>query len=106
MPTYINGVFISEHVFKDGGTILKFSLSEDSIDALAAQLKSNASGGYVNLKIQRLREPSLSKRTGKVVSTHSLSVDEWKPKEGGQQASRTPPAAKPLTPEEIDDVPF
>lgn len=107
-PTiYINGVFIREHTFKDGGAILKVNIPVDAIDKLAEQLLANADGDWTRLKIQRLREPKLSK-AGKELATHSLSVDDWKPDASRQSAmvNRTPPQAKPLTPEEIDSVPF
>ena len=76
---FINGVFILEHVFQDGGTILKLNIPADKIDALAGQLKANASDGWVKLVVSRNKNPVVSKSTGKPISTHSMSVDTWKP---------------------------
>ena len=101
--TFINGVFINEREFSNGGSILKISIPEDKIDALAAQLKFNATGGWSRLVIQKNRNPTVSKTTGKVVSTHSLSVDDWKP----DQTRRDQPQPAPAKEQpQSDDVPF
>lgn len=109
---YINGVFITEKTFQDGGSILKMSIPADKIDALAEQLKLAATDGWTRLVITRLREPKLSKTSGKVTSTHSLSVDQWQP---GQPAKPQPisreaavagVAAMRQELSQSDDVPF
>ena len=89
--TYINGVFITEKTFADGGSILKLSVPSDKIDALAEQLLANSKDGWTRLVIQRLREPKVN-ANGKTTATHSLSVDDWQPNQPRSQA--TPQAAK------------
>lgn len=105
---FINGVFIREHVFGDGGSILKMSIRKDAINALADQLESACSGDYCNLVINRLREPSKSKSTGKVVSTHSLAVDDWQPKARAEQAASGFDKLKAAAnePEQSEETPF
>lgn len=112
--TYINGPLINEHVFNDGGSILKFSIAADKIDEFAAQLKSAAKDGWTRLNIQKNLKPMLSKKTGKPISTHSISVDTWQPNQ--QQAPAPAPAnrtiPRPAAPrpapaqQEEDSVPF
>jgi len=85
--TYINGVFANEFKFNDGGTILKLSIPADKIDGLCEQLRQNVDNGWVKLKIQRMRSPKVSDKTGKTIATHSISVDNWKPK---QEADNNP----------------
>lgn len=77
---YINSVGLKEHVFQDGGTILKVSIAKAEINTLAAQLAANADGDWVNLVITRKKKPVMSKRDpSKIAFTHSLEVDTWKP---------------------------
>lgn len=101
---YINGVFIKEAQTKFG-PILKLSIPADKINMLTEQLKAAVSDGWTKLEITKLREPKTSKTSGKVTSTHSLSVDDWKPSgQGGQATNRpTPPANSGP---QSDDVPF
>lgn len=104
---YINGIFIREHKFDGGGTILKLSIPADKIDMLASQLKAAASDGWTKLVVTRRREPSVNAASGKVVATHNIAVDDWKPSGGGQPA----PAPKPkpagiAQTAQDDDVPF
>jgi len=75
---YINGAFITEKTFNDGGSILKLSIPADKIDALAEQLRLASTDGWTRLVISKLREPKLN-ANGKITATHSLSVDDWKP---------------------------
>ena len=89
--TYINSVFINEKTFNDGGSILKVSIPADKIDAFAAQLKAAADEGWVSLVISRTRNPVTSKTTGRVISTHSLAVDTWKPTQGQSAPQRPAP---------------
>lgn len=106
--TYINSIFINEHTFNDGGSILKLSIPEDRIDELASQLKTNATDGWARIVIAKNRTPTVSKKTGKVISTHNASVDTWKPK----QDTNTTPRPAPKSPAAMasaavpDDVPF
>jgi hypothetical protein len=83
--TFINGIFISEKVFNDGGSILNVRIPADKVDEIAAQLKAVAVDGWVKLKISRNQKPTVSSKTGKVIATHSIVVDDWKP---GTQAPR------------------
>lgn len=102
--TFINGVFINEIVFADGGTKLKMTIPTDKIDYLCEQLKFNERDGWCRLEINRNRNPKISEKTGKPISTHSLSVDTWVPGQPKQQQQpqQTKPALIPtstVTPE-------
>jgi hypothetical protein len=101
---FINGVFINEHVFQDGGSILKVNIPADKVDALAEQLKRNAADGWVRLVIGKNRQPTISAKTGKAISTHSLSVDTWKPKQQQDVPHRV--SAPAPAPNQADDIPF
>jgi len=90
--TFINGVFINEQTFPDGGSKLKLSIPADKIDYVAEQLKFNERNGYCRLEITRNRNPKISEKTGKPISTHSLSVDTWEP----GQAKAQPAAPSPI----------
>jgi len=90
--TFINGVFINEQTFSDGGSKLKLSIPTDKIDFLAEQLKFNERDGWCRLEITRNRNPKISEKTGKPISTHSLSVDTWQP----GQAKAQPAAPSPV----------
>jgi hypothetical protein len=90
--TFINGVFINEQTFPDGGSKLKLSIPADKIDYVAEQLKFNERNGYCRLEITRNRNPKISEKTGKPISTHSLSVDTWEP----GQAKTQPTAPSPV----------
>ena len=63
--TFINGVFINEQTFSDGGSKLKLSIPTDKIDFLAEQLKFNERDGWCRLEITRNRNPKISEKTGK-----------------------------------------
>lgn len=108
--TYINSIFINEHTFSDGGSILKLSIPEERIDELASQLKTNATGGWARLVIAKNRLPTVSKKTGKVISTHNVSVDTWQP--SAKQDAPAPSRPAPQSPAARasaavpDDVPF
>ena len=78
--TFINGVFIKEVTFRDGGSLLSVSIPEDKVDSLADQLKAAARDGWVKLRIAKNRQPTVN-RSGKTIATHSLSVDTWQPKQ-------------------------
>ena len=103
--TFINGIFINEFEFRNGGSILKVNIPEDKVDALAEQLKFNSRDGWVRLVISKMRAPLISKKTGKVISTHSLSVDDWQP---NRPVGQSPDPAKPAatTQAQSDDIPF
>lgn len=72
--TYINGIWIREKQFANGGSILSVSVKGDAIDAICKQLKDLAKEtGWARLTIGSLKNP-----TDK--STHSIFVDTWKPR--------------------------
>ena len=101
--TFINGVFIREHQFKDGGSILKVSIALDKVDSLCEQLKFNArKDGLIRLQIWANKKPTIGKE-GRVIATHSLSVDTWEPSQG-----KAAPAKASEAPHDggASDVPF
>lgn len=77
---------------------MKLSIPADKIDFVAEQLKFNERDGWCRLEITRNRNPKISEKTGKPISTHSLSVDTWQP---GQAKAPSPvpyrPAMVPTT---------
>ena len=106
---FINGIFIREVTFQSGGSVLNVSIPADKVDAVCAQLKAAADNGWVKLRISENRQPTLN-RDGKTIATHSLSVDTWKPTQGGN--APTPPRASSARQSasqettQSDDVPF
>ena len=72
--TYINGIWISEKKFDNGGSILSVRVKGEAIDDISRQLKQLASeSGWARLTIGGLKNPTEK-------STHSIYVDTWKPK--------------------------
>lgn len=69
---YIKGLFIREHVFENGGKILKVSIMKDAVDQLLDLLNENNSNS-LNLIIAKRKEVT---DTG---ISHSTYVDPWKP---------------------------
>ena len=67
---YINGFFIKEKSFDNGGKILKVSVK---VDDFVEQLREIESKGWANLNIAKRKEPS-----DKGV-THYVYEDQWKP---------------------------
>jgi len=104
--TFINGLFITEKEFANGGAILKVNIPEDKIDTLAEQLKFNAKDGWVRLVIAKNRTPTVSKTSGKVISTHSLSVDDWQPSTQARPANVPVRNVGQQAGEQTTDVPF
>jgi hypothetical protein len=116
--TYINGVFLNEIEFKDGGSLLKMSIPSDKIESVCDQLRAATKDGWCSLVISRMREPMVSVKTGRRVATHSLAVDSWQPKQGDQKPAQSSPRKydSPIDdadvpkntkgPEDDDDVPF
>lgn len=86
--TYINNIKIKEQQFANGHSMLKLSLHVDKVDALAAQLKAVATGGWINLEIVKRKNPDVNPATGKVTATHSMCVDSWQPGCGTAAPSR------------------
>jgi hypothetical protein len=106
--TYINGCFLLEHVFQDGGTIIKLRIPSNNVAAFCDQIKAADTGNGANLVIGRLREGRVSPKTGKLYATHNLSVDTYQPKEQAAPAAPAPKAYTAIKPEtdEDDSLPF
>jgi hypothetical protein len=71
--TYINGVWVEEKIFDNGGSILKLSILPEKFLESFKSLSPNEKG-YVKLVISKKLAP------GKNGDTHSIYVDDWKPK--------------------------
>ena len=80
---FINGVFINEVQFDNGGSKLSVSIPANGLENLMDQLKQNIKKDRVKLEIIRLKAPKVSVQ-GKQYATHYMAVDEWEP---GQQES-------------------
>jgi len=61
-----------EHIFADGGSILKLSGKADKIIAFINEHANDK--GYINLTVSRRKTP------GQYGDTHSVALDTWKPK--------------------------
>ena len=84
---YINGVWIEQKTFNDGGTILKLSVLPDRfIESLKAAKVNDK--GYIKLVISERRE------VGKNGETHTCYVDDWKP-------SGVPTSKSPVVPNKV-----
>ena len=105
--TFINGIFIKEVTFQDGGSVLNVSIPADKVDSITNQLLAAADNGWIKLRISRNRQPTTN-RDGKTIATHSISVDTWKPGNQPQTPPRPPQAQQSVLQEEVqsDDVPF
>ena len=101
---YINGVFIREHTFNEGGSVLNVRIPADKIESLAAQLLAAVDDGWVKLRISANKNPTIN-RDGKVIATHSLAVDDWKPS-GPSRQRQQPKASEPEHDGGASDVPF
>lgn len=80
--TYINGVFIKEKEFQNGGKILKVSILADKLMEQLAPHKNDK--GYVNLIISKRQSPD------KNSNTHYVHVDFWKPTPQGNASASQP----------------
>ena len=68
--TFINGIFVKEHKFNNGGSILKVSILADKLIEELNKYKNAA--GYVNIDICQKREPDAKG------NTHYATLNEWK----------------------------
>ncbi len=69
---FINGIFIREYKFENGGSVLNVSCRvQDVIEELKKYEKPS---GYVNLKIQEKRNPEEGG------TTHYVELDTFEPK--------------------------
>lgn len=73
------------------GELLKISLTEDDVETL----KENFSNGWVNLNVNKRREPS------KKGATHYLVIDDWKPEKQDKA-----PEKKEITADDVWTIPF
>ena len=78
---YVNGFFIREKEFANGGSIMNVSIKASDFEAFA---KQHAVDGYVKIVIERRREPS-----DKGI-THSARLDTWKPSGQPRQQQAQP----------------
>ncbi len=65
-----------EITFKDGGSIIKISISPDDLAKLSAAVSPS---GWVNLELHKRKEVSAKGQT------HYLCVDNWKPSPDSKQ---------------------
>ena len=80
--TYVP-LFVKEHEFKDGGTMLKMSCKVEKLVAFLNQHVN--SKGYVNMNISRRKE------VGQYGDTHSVVLDTWEPKPKVEPSDPPPP---------------
>jgi len=75
--TYINGLFIKEKQFPNGGFILKASIKAENVDSLCAQLKAAAKpDGWINLDLSKNMKTKQDAK-GNEVQYWGISVDTW-----------------------------
>ena len=78
---YVNGMWVKERKFDDGGSIIKLDCVADK---LIEWLKANKNErGYVNIVLSAKREPDEK-------STHTAYLDTWVPKTQTGQAAPKP----------------
>jgi len=82
---FVNGLWIKEKVFNDGGSILKVGVLMEAFLKSLKEIKVNEKG-FADLVISRRRE------VGKNGETHTCYVDDWKPSQ--PQVAATKPVAK------------
>lgn len=70
-----------EHVFQDGGSIVKLRFSAKDLKTMNGMLNDK---GYINLVLTRRKEPS---QHG---DTHYMTVDTWVPKQENTHNIGTP----------------
>lgn len=104
---YVPKCSCKSHTFADGGTILKLSFKVEELAAFVRENKNER--GYINLIVAERREP------GRYGDTHTVYLDEWKPKTEGRPSSgggarrwqRPNPAPAPAPESEDEpDIPF
>ena len=94
--TWVEGLFIYEHNFSKGGSVLNCSVDAARLIAWLNEHKDEA--GRVKFKIQKKLNPNKA-------GTHSAFLDTWKPAAGGdgvpsRREERASSSDKP------DDLPF
>lgn len=68
-----------EHVFQDGGSIVKLGFSKKDIQTMINNVNDN---GYCNLVLNRRKQPS------EHGDTHYMTVDTWVPTQQSQPQER------------------
>ena len=89
---YINGLFIKEFNFDNGGSILNIAVS---VDKFIEELKQHAKNGYVNIQVSKRKE--VDKHGNTLYAT--LNTYEKKQEEKPSQVSE-------VLKEDNDDLPF
>ena len=80
---YVNGVFLREKVFPDGGSVINASIK---VEDFVAALYANASAdGFAHFCIGKRRE------VGSNGLSHSMWVDEWRKNRPSQQTAKPEP---------------
>lgn len=69
--TFINGFYIKEKLFNDGGSVLNVSIN---VSKFIDDLKKHEEKGYVNLVISKNRNGATDKG-----NTHNISLSTFKP---------------------------
>ena len=70
---YLNGIYIREHVFDNGGNILKVTFTQDFIDQLKQEMQES---GEDNVRAVIARK----KETTDTGISHYSYIDTWRPK--------------------------
>jgi len=87
---YVNGIYIKEKVFADGGSLLNISISKAAIKEFAENLDDK---GYAKITIAKRKEAD------KYGNTHYSYYNSYEPKQ-------TQPETNPVLGNETDDMPF
>ncbi len=94
---YVNGMWVKERKFDDGGSIIKLDCVADK---LIEWLKANKNErGYVNIVLSAKREPDEK-------STHTAYLDTWKPTGQKSTPQVKTPVKKVASPVSDDDNMF
>jgi len=67
--TYLNGIFLKERKFDNGGSIINATITETFVNDCLDKMDN----GKIRVKICSRREPD------KNGNTHYVEVDDWKP---------------------------
>tara|TARA_R100001163_G_scaffold61474_1_gene51505 strand:- start:314 stop:643 length:330 start_codon:yes stop_codon:yes gene_type:complete len=97
---YINGIMIKEHVFENGGKILKMSIKKDEFIACLEECDVDLDfPQWINVIMARRKTPS------EKGVTHYMYEDEWKPDKTFNETN-DPQYDKPKPKEDESDLPF
>jgi len=84
---YVPKSSAKEVQFKDGGSLIRLSFKADELIAFVQEHVNER--GYINLTLSKRREVS------QYGETHSLMLDQWKPKPKDEYDQRPPAEQKP-----------